>query len=235
MKTDDPRYEVKDLLRSGRITELLAKAAELHGHYCPGLALGVKAGYAAMKRLGFDNTGMEELLAFVECNNCFVDGVQFTTGCSFGNNAMIYKDVGKTAMTLASRKTRRAVRLFVKPRRWDGETASEREKEASELFRRVVKEREDDPVASERMRKLWQELSFATVERPEDDLFQISEADIAFPEFAPIVGSATCADCGEEFMETKAVRIKGDVYCRSCAKVDCPTVRGRGISIERTS
>ena len=91
MNRQDPRAAIKDLLRQGDLHTLLDTAAQLHGHYCPGLAFGVKAGHAGLKRLGFDNTGMEELIAVVECKNCFVDGVQMSTGCSFGNNAMIYK------------------------------------------------------------------------------------------------------------------------------------------------
>ena len=55
---DDPRRQIKDLLRTNRLRDLLIQAAAMHGHYCPGLAFGVKAGYAGLKRLGFDNTGM---------------------------------------------------------------------------------------------------------------------------------------------------------------------------------
>lgn len=49
------------------------------------------------------STGMEEVIAIVETNNCFNDGTQVITGCSFGNNALIYKDVGKTEVTVAKR------------------------------------------------------------------------------------------------------------------------------------
>ena len=110
MTVEDPRGEIKELLRAGDLKPLLVRAASLHGHYCGGLAFGVMAGHAALKRLGFDNTGMEELVAVVECNNCFVDGVQVSTGCSFGNNAMIYEDLGKTAVRVLSRKAKAGVR-----------------------------------------------------------------------------------------------------------------------------
>ena len=160
---DDPRKQIRDLLRTNRLRDLLIQAAAMHGHYCPGLAFGVKAGYAGLKRLGFDNTGMEELLAIVECNNCFVDGVQMSTGCSLGNNALVYKDLGKTAVTIVSRKADSAVRLLLKPRAWASANATDKEKEAADLFRRVVKERQKDPEAAARMKKLFRELSFETV------------------------------------------------------------------------
>ena len=56
---------------------------------------------------------MEEVVAIVECNNCFTDGIQVVTGCTFGNNALIYKDLGKTAVTVARRLDGAGVRLVV--------------------------------------------------------------------------------------------------------------------------
>ena len=226
---DDPRQPIKQLLRAGDLEALLIQAAALHGRYCPGLAFGVRAGYAALKRLGFDNTGMEELVAVVECNNCFVDGVQVSTSCSLGNNALIYKDLGKTAVTVLSRKTGAAVRVALKPNRWGSEDASPREAEAADLFRRVVRQRQDDPGARQRMGVLWRELSFETVGKPEDDLFTIADAPAEFPPYAPIFDSAVCSICGEEFMETRGALRGGKPVCLSCAGADCLAVLGRGI------
>lgn len=227
----DPRQEIKSLLESGDLKSLLIKAASLHGHYCPGLASGVKAGHAGLKRLGFDNSGMEELVAIVECNNCFVDGIQLTTGCSLGNNALIYKDVGKTAVTIACRKTNTAVRVACKPRREPGEDACEDEKEGAELFRRLVKERQDDPEARKRFRELWPKLSFKTLEKPDDELFDIAEVPADLPEYAPIFDSAICAVCGEQFMETRGLVRGGKPTCMSCAQADCFAVMGRGVRV----
>ena len=57
---------------------------------------------------------MEELIAIVETNNCFSDGVQVVTGCTFGNNGLIYKDLGKTAVTVAKRDGT-AIRIVLDP------------------------------------------------------------------------------------------------------------------------
>ena len=229
MTDGDPRREVKQLLEAGDLRALLVRAAALHGHYCPGLAFGVKAGYAGLRRLGFENTGMEELIAIVECNNCFVDGVQMTTGCALGNNALIYRDLGKTAVTILSRRTNAAVRVALRPRRWEGSNASEREREGAELFRRVVKERQDDPQARQRMGVLWRELSFETVDKPEDHLFTVRDAPAEFPHYAPIFDSAVCSACGEECMETRAVLRNGQPVCLTCAGADSMAVLGKGI------
>ena len=231
MNIGDPREENKGLLREGDLRTVLIRSAALHGHYCAGLAFGVKAGYAGLRRLGFENTGMEELVAVVECNNCFADGVQFSTGCSFGNNALIYKDLGKTAVTVLSRRPNSAVRVALRPNLWKSEDASEREKEARDLFRRVVKERQDDAQARERMRDLFREISFETVEKDEETLFNIKDVPAEFPEYAPIFDSATCSVCGEEFMETRGAVRNGQPVCLTCAKADCFAVLGRGVRV----
>jgi len=131
-----PRYELEESIRAEELSKLLRKAGELHGHFCPFLAIGVKAAVRAVKELGVSSTGMEEVIAIVETNNCFSDGVQFITGCSFGNNALIYRDYGKTAFTLTKRDGE-AVRISVRNVR---EFLERAEPEANRLFQKVVVE-----------------------------------------------------------------------------------------------
>ena len=101
MDSENPRDEIEKAVAAGNLPRLLAISGMLHGHFCPFSALGVKAGARAMKDLQATSAGMEELVAIVETNNCFSDGIQIVTGCTFGNNSLIYKDFGKTAFTLA--------------------------------------------------------------------------------------------------------------------------------------
>lgn len=223
----EARKTVIELLKKGDLEGLLTLAGELHGHFCPGLAFGVKAGCLGLRKLDFVNTGMEELVAVVECNNCFVDGIQVVTGCSFGNNALIYKDIGKTAVTLVSRKLRRAFRMVL--RRWEGEELSDKEKEARELFDRVVKKREKDPETVRRMQELWAELSFATLEKPDEEIFDVREVPVELPAYAPIFDNATCEKCGETCMETRAVLVGGKPHCIPCAETTYFMVTGKGI------
>ncbi len=223
----EARKTVLKLLKDANLTGLLTFAGELHGHFCPGLAFGVKAGYLGLKKLDFENTGMEELVAVVECNNCFVDGIQVVTGCSFGNNALIYKDIGKTAVTLVSRKLQKAFRIVL--RRWEDKEPSDKEKEARELFDRVVKKREKDPETVRRMQELWTELSFATLEKPDEELFDVREVSVELPAYAPIFDNATCEKCGETCMETRTVLVGGKPQCIPCAGTDYFMVAGKGI------
>ena len=89
------RQAVEAMIRGNDLEGLLRHAETIHGHRCPFLALGVKAGRYAMDYLEQENTGLEEVVAVVECNNCFADGIQVVTGCTFGNSALIFKDLGK--------------------------------------------------------------------------------------------------------------------------------------------
>ena len=229
MKVEDPREKIKSLLRGGDLTGLLVQAARLHGHYCPGLASGVMAGWAGMKRLGFDNTGMEELLAVVECNNCFVDGIQMTTGCTLGNNALIYKDLGKTAVTIMSRKTGSALRIALRPKQWR-EDDSEQDKEAALLFDKAVKRRETLTESEQaRFRSLWAQSARKILQQPVENLFVIKDVEMENIDYAPILESVICAECGEELMGSRACIRNGQSLCLQCANENPWQVDGSGI------
>ncbi len=69
-----------------RRDEFLSRAIEFHGHLGPYLVLGLKAGLYANRVLGKEPLKTE---AFIETKatppqSCFADGVQFSTGCTFG-------------------------------------------------------------------------------------------------------------------------------------------------------
>lgn len=66
--------------------ELIESAVKFHGHLGPFLILGLKAGLYANEVLGRDPFGMK-IIVETEPKpppSCFVDGVQFTTGCTMG-------------------------------------------------------------------------------------------------------------------------------------------------------
>lgn len=66
--------------------DLLKRAVEFHGHLGPFLVLGLKAGLLANSLLGKDCFETTAVVA-TDPNpphSCFVDGVQFVTGCTMG-------------------------------------------------------------------------------------------------------------------------------------------------------
>ncbi|MFW6437091.1 MAG: tRNA (N6-threonylcarbamoyladenosine(37)-N6)-methyltransferase TrmO [Halococcoides sp.] len=228
-RRDAPRASIERAIRNRNREALLLRAGEIHGHFCPYLALGVMAGVHAMREREATSEGMEDLLAIVETNSCFADGVQVVTGCTFGNNAMVYRDVGKTAMTLVSRDDPdNGVRVHVKER----EDFIEQEyPEASALFDRVVAEREGTPEERERLDELWADVAFDLIERPIHGLCDVETGvSVDLPEYAPIFEDAICADCGERVMAPKTSERDGETYCRGCANAPFRQLDGRGLS-----
>jgi len=209
---------------------LIEKAKWFHGHICPYLVLGLRMSEIAMKRLGVSRAGEAEtinegILAIVEANNCMADGTQIATGCTLGNNSLIYIDSGKNALTLVKRGNWRGVRVYM-----DGEKLSSKyfSKEALELFDKVVRRREGNKEDREKLSKLWEETGLKMAELPEEE-FVIEEVEVEPLERAPIFESVRCARCGELVMITKAVKV-GDVYlCRACAGALLEAVIGHGI------
>ncbi|NOZ20151.1 MAG: formylmethanofuran dehydrogenase [Planctomycetes bacterium] len=93
----------------------LKGAVEFHGHLCPGLLIGYRAGAVALERLGVTRAEDEELVAIVENDSCSVDGIQFLTGCTFGKGNLFFRDHGKQVFTVARRPSGEGVRLALRP------------------------------------------------------------------------------------------------------------------------
>ena len=224
------RGEIEKLIEAGNLRDLLYKAGELHGHLCSHLAYGVKAGYIAMRELGVKSRGMEEIVAIIETNNCFSDGVQMVTGCSFGNNALVYRDFGKTAVTVAKRDGT-AIRIALNP---NFEGSREKEyPEAHELFDKIVAKREKaTPEEHKRLMQLFAEMSITELNKQTDELFIIKRLEIVVPEYAPIFDSVKCSICGENVMKTRAVTENGESLCIPCSNRGYFQMDGSGISVQ---
>jgi formylmethanofuran dehydrogenase subunit E len=194
------------------------------------VALGVRAGYLALTELGIEqNLGMEEVLAIVETNNCFSDGIQVVTGCTFANNALIYRDLGKTAVTVAKRDGK-AVRVALCADYSLGFEA--RYPEAAALFHKIVRERQQPtPQEQARLMDLWAETSAAQLDLPAEGLFTVQHPQIEVPAYAPIFASATCALCAESVMESRARLVDGRPACPACASAAVYQLDGSGIRV----
>jgi len=69
--------------------ELLTLGLKFHGHKCPAMPMGLRAGVAAMQALGVERSQDKELHAVSETGEghaagCFLDGIMTATGCTFG-------------------------------------------------------------------------------------------------------------------------------------------------------
>ncbi|MDP2480583.1 MAG: FmdE family protein, partial [Candidatus Palauibacterales bacterium] len=85
---------------------------QFHGHKCPAMPLGIRAGAIAMNRLGVPRSDGKTLLAVVELGDghfahCFGDGVQTVTGCTYGKGNIKELGYGKFGVTLVDKTTGR--------------------------------------------------------------------------------------------------------------------------------
>ncbi|TFG25582.1 MAG: hypothetical protein EU529_00795 [Promethearchaeota archaeon] len=224
------RKDIERMIKEKDYKGLLFKAGELHGHFCNYLAYGVIAGCVAVKQLDVKNTGMEEVIAICETNNCFSDGVQMITGCSFGNNALIYKDVGKTAFTLTKRDGE-GIRIILDP---DFENSREEEyPEAYRLWNKlIVAGEQGSPEEYGKMMHLFHEMSLKEINKPIDKIFKIQKVKVDLPPASVMLPWVKCSICSENVMENKARVKNGETICLSCANEQKYILDSKGISIE---
>jgi formylmethanofuran dehydrogenase subunit E len=93
---------------------------KFHGHKCPAMPLGLRAGMAAMTTLNVERAQDKELFAVAETGKghaagCFLDGIMTATGCTYGKSNIEKQYFNKMAFTLIDQATGRAVRVSLKP------------------------------------------------------------------------------------------------------------------------
>jgi formylmethanofuran dehydrogenase subunit E len=178
----------------------------LHGHKCPAMPQGLRAGAIAMNRLGVARSGDKTLLALVElgdhhCAHCFADGVQMITGCTFGKGNIRKLGYGKFGVTLVDTTTGRAVRVVP---RAEAQLKTKQTPFFTEYRMKGVPPTQvpDGVVAP---------LIEMVLNGPEDQLFAVSdvfEYDVP-PRPPEIFDAIVCDRCGDMVVETYA-RLVGD-------------------------
>ncbi len=99
---------------------LFETGLKFHGHRCPAMPMGLKAGLAAMKVLGVERAQDKELSVIAETGKehaagCFLDGIMTATGCTYGKSNIQKLYYNKMAFTLIDNATGRSVRVSLKP------------------------------------------------------------------------------------------------------------------------
>jgi len=222
----DPRIDIRNNIRNNKTDILLLRAGALHGHFCPGLAMGIMAATKAINELQTDSDGMEDLLAITETNNCFSDGVQFVTGCSFGNNALIFNDTGKTAFTLTQRDGQ-GIRVCSRPESQD--IIRQAFPDFQQLYQQVVAEQNHDTELVVAYKKSALGRAFGTLALSFEKLFTCNTIDVTIPDYASIQESVFCFSCGESVMQSRTTEKEGKHYCYLCSGTKFPVLDGNGI------
>ena len=186
-------------------------AFEFHGHRCPFMPIGYRMGKLAMLELGVEREKDHGFYVFPELGEghpqtCMMDGLQISTGATYGKVLMAKTSWGKLAATFFHPK-KEAVRFSLKPDFIDSmgkfEFFSYRKRgvEPSEIPTSVVKEIIDWVAAQ------TNESMFVVEPRPDFT-------------FTPVKGSfekTPCSVCGE-YVFDRYVRMKnGKPVCIPCS------------------
>ncbi|MCX6032646.1 MAG: FmdE family protein [Chloroflexi bacterium] len=180
------------------LQHLLQISTRDHDHLCPRQILGVRIGLAGMQALGYDEPpGNKRLLAIVESDGCFADGVSAATGCTVGHRTLRVEDYGKVAATLVHVASSQAVRV---------------------VPALDVRERAAAWVPDEPRRYFAQMQAYQTM--PDDLLLTLTEVQLMIPVEQLISRPGVrvnCAICGEEIINEREIVSQGQTVCRACA------------------
>ena len=185
----------------------LRAAVAFHGHWCPGLALGVRAAELALEEVG--PSGDEDVVAVTETDMCAVDAVQVLTGCTFGKGNLLFVDHGKVAFSFFRREDGKALRFFLRPPRREEELPPR----APELPSPQSPQREEE----RRLRRCDEILGADLAE-----LFQRTEVRFLLPPEARRRATLSCFRCGEPFMESRGRLLEGHPVCLHCFEAEDP-------------
>ena len=189
--------------------EELTAVVQFHGHFCPGLAIGMRAAELALREIGSHATD-EEVVAIVETDMCGVDAIQFMTGCTFGKGNLIHLDYGKNAFTFIRRSDGKAIRLVMRLQSW-GESNNEQR----ELTARI-QSGEASPEEHEHFQDLFQQRRREILDLPLEQLFDVQMVEPRIPTKARVRESIQCEACGEMVMETRLRLMGGRKLCIPC-------------------
>ena len=178
------------------LSQLMEVSAQNHKHLCPRQILGLRMGLLAGELLGLELPQKNKrLIAFVETDGCFVDGIRASTGCSMGHRTMRLMDYGKVAATFVDSQANRAFRI----------SPSSNSRQIAQSF--------DAPSRWERYIEAYQSLS-------SDTLFSIQEVRLNLS-LELIISHARhrtiCECCKEEIINQREVLQEGKTLCQACA------------------
>ena len=190
-------------------SKLIQETTDFHGHWCPGLAIGIRASEWALAEMG--RAGDEEIVAVVETDMCGVDAVQYLIGCTFGKGNLVHQDYGKNAFTFYRRSDDKAARLVAKPDIY----GPDREKMAG-FNAKMSRPGGLTPEEEAELQEVRAAVSRYILEAPLTDLFEIKGPNGPVPKKARLMTSLVCESCGEPVMESRTRRFRNQTLCIPC-------------------
>jgi formylmethanofuran dehydrogenase subunit E len=197
-----------------RNDELYKAGLLLHGHKCPAMPMGLRAGLAALEALGVERAADGQLTALIEidsehCATCYADGIQMATGCTFGKGNIRKLGYGKFVLTLVDNRTGRSVRVATR----NEVIKRNQESEFIQYRKKGVPASKIDPTLVEPY------VEFILAAQPEE-LFNIGAvSELKLPAGRPHdFNTIICAECGEVAVERYGRIKNGQVVCMPCAE-----------------
>ncbi len=191
--------------------EDLQAAQAFHGNVCLGLPLGLRAGWEALAALEVPRSADKELTAIVEVapeqfSHCFVDGIQWITGCTVGKNNLQFARLGKFALTVVDVESQQAVRVSFRAEfleeflQWPPVAAKSQHQKGYH------------PAPGEVAGDIQ-----SILDRPVEEMFRVQR----FATY-PVIGSpmdwthVRCTDCGELVIGSYAHQSGDGAWCPAC-------------------
>jgi formylmethanofuran dehydrogenase subunit E len=186
-------------------------ALTFHGHKCPAMPLGLRAGAAAMNALGVERSQDKELVMLVETGDdhaagCFVDGLMTITGCTYGKSNIKKTYYGKMAFTLIDTKRNKAVRVQL----------------ARDFFGKMlnspfVQQRKQGVPPQDVPADITDPLVEGVMNRAEAEFLEIGPVvDYVFTKKKGTFDTALCGACGERVFANKLQDVSGKMLCIPC-------------------
>jgi formylmethanofuran dehydrogenase subunit E len=180
------------------LVRVVAQLRPLHRRLCPKQVLGARIGLIAGDLFQIALPRQDRrLLAIVELDGCFADGVAEATGCRVGRRTLRVVDHGKVAATFVDTSMGTAIRVLprvdARHRAWTYA-----------------------PGATNR----WRAQLEGYAAMPAAELLRWSAVELALPHEAALAyptAHVDCSVCGEEIMNGREVIVQGSPVCRSCA------------------
>ena len=192
--------------------KLLELGFAFHGHKCPAMPLGLRAGLRAMEVLGVERSKDKELYVISETGKghaagCFLDGIMVATGCTYGKSNIEKRYWDKMAFTLIDTKTNRAVRVSLKPEFF-----------AKALQSPFVEQRKKGIPPQDIPFEILKPLLDRILSMPYEEFLDVSEVfEYKFEKKPGCFTAVPCAICGELTFE-KSLRVKdGKLVCIPCS------------------
>lgn len=223
-RRENPRGRVDRAVRARDLETLLLDAGGFHGHFCPELSFGLVAGVFARRELGVDPGDGEALVTVVETNDCFADGIQYATGCTFGNGGLVYRDLGKPAVAVVRRGGRGVRIAATDPDVFDESSWPDDGVERGDDKRNSTGE------GGSRVDERRAAAAFDVIRRPLETFCDVrTHVPVEIPDPTAVGDVVNCADCGEPVRASRAVRRDGESLCLPCAGDPHPQLDASGL------